>query len=274
MLGLWREFPPFLQSGPASEGHGKLVATASLETEADDLWIRVCRARAEYFKTHVGEMPRGILTLAHLDGVWPWGGLLALPATKIGPETWCYSTFGLTNSDLPARAVGDFKVARHRRSRVARSAWRLRRRKPQLPNSAFAGYGYEVAIVVRENVEWPIWLLRWIVDAEIIHEARILDLVRRSNGLTLRGVEVGDEDVLRTESVNVLIAKAQPPLPSGTQLPNGRMELLVATIITDDEADWSEKKEGSRLLSRLRDAGPGQVSSRVRESVLTPWAGP
>lgn len=68
--------------------------------------------------------------------------------------------------------------------------------------------------------------------------------------------------------VNVLIAKARTPLPVGTQLPNGKMEVLVATTITDEEMQWSMTNGRAELLQKLYDAGVGQISILGRASVI------
>ena len=58
------------------------------------------------------------------------------------------------------------------------------------------------------------------------------------------------------------------PLPPGTQLPNGKLELLVATVITDDEMQWSMENGREALLAKLIKSGVGQVSDRNRKSVF------
>ena len=70
------------------------------------------------------------------------------------------------------------------------------------------------------------------------------------------------------DSTFVLISKALPPLPVGTQLPAGKMEILVATVITPEEMHWSMKNGRGALLQKLREAGVGQVSKPGRESVV------
>jgi len=52
------------------------------------------------------------------------------------------------------------------------------------------------------------------------------------------------------------------PLPKGTQLPDGAMELLVMTTIITEEMRWSiSMREGrATLLERLCDTGSGQIS--------------
>jgi hypothetical protein len=78
-----------------------------------------------------------------------------------------------------------------------------------------------------------------------------------------RGEQIG---VGEGSSINVLIAKAQAPLPLGTTLPAGKMTLLVAVTITDEQTQWSMKDGRSALLNKLREGGIGQVSSLGRQS--------
>lgn len=46
------------------------------------------------------------------------------------------------------------------------------------------------------------------------------------------------------------------------------MDLLVATVITDDEMQWSMKNGRGALLAKLIESGVGQVSDRGRKSIL------
>ncbi|MFH7354092.1 suppressor of fused domain protein [Acinetobacter bereziniae] len=64
--------------------------------------------------------------------------------------------------------------------------------------------------------------------------------------------------------INVLIAKAQKPLPSAIKLPNGNMQFLVAIVITNEEMQWSMKNGRDALLNKLIDAGVEQISDRKR----------
>jgi hypothetical protein len=105
--------------------------------------------------------------------------------------------------------------------------------------------------------------MQWSANTEILNDAGILDRVEKYQGLTVQDIQVGEN-----ESINVLIAKAQRPLPMGMNLPNGKMDLLVATVITDDEMQWSIENGREALLSRLIESGVGQISDRNRKSVL------
>ena len=111
--------------------------------------------------------------------------------------------------------------------------------------------------------QWPLAFLQWAVSAEISKDVGLLSRVEQYGGLTVEKIVVGGGN-----SVNVLIDKAQWPLPTGTTLPAGRMQLLVAVTITDEEMEWSMKNGRRALLDRLREAGIGQISSLSRQSVV------
>lgn len=126
-----------------------------------------------------------------------------------------------------------------------------------------AGYGYELVVLTRGPAEWPLWLLQWAVQAELLNDAGIRNRIEKYNGLTVEEIRVGEN-----EFVNVLFANARPPLPTGTILPNGSMTVIVATVITDDEMNWSKSNGRDALLDRLYAAGVGQLSSRERKSAV------
>ncbi|KAF0805895.1 hypothetical protein A6D6_01951 [Alcanivorax xiamenensis] len=83
------------------------------------------------------------------------------------------------------------------------------------------------------------------------------------NGLTVQEVQVAEDDF-----VIVLISEARQPLPLGVDLSNGRMDLLVATVITDDEMEWFMGNGRGTLLDKLIAAGVGQVSEWDGKSIL------
>ena len=66
----------------------------------------------------------------------------------------------------------------------------------------------------------------------------------------------------------MLIAKAQKPLPTNLALPNGNMQFLIATVITDEEMQWSIENGRDALLKKLIDSGTGQISDRNRSSIV------
>jgi hypothetical protein len=130
---------------------------------------------------------------------------------------------------------------------------------PSVPGRA--GYGYEILVLTEGRPDWPLSFLQWAVNAENMHDVGLLDRVEKHEGLTVEDIAIGADG-----AVDVLIAKAQPPLPGPMQLPNGTMQLLVATTITPDEMTWSFDCGRPALLERLARAGLGQISVQGRAS--------
>jgi suppressor of fused protein SUFU len=241
--------------------HGE---AAMADPHADeDLWDKVYAARQAYFEASFGKLPDDILKLGRMTGVWPGGGLFVIPATRLGKGLWVYTTFGFTNPDMPTEVtVADVKLDSDGK-RLTRTEATLKKKEYIRPRSNRPGYGYEILIVARENARWPLGFLQWAANAEILNDADLLSRVEKHAGLTVEDIKVGDR-----AAINVLIAKAQPPLPADTMLPNGKMELLVATVITEDEMRWSIKNGRAALLAKLQKSGIGQVSVLNRASVL------
>ena len=237
---------------------------AAPEQQSDDVWQRVYSAREKFYADCIGELPSDILKIGHMFGVWPGGGLFAIPASKIGAACWAYSTFGFTNVDMPASTkVSNVSVETDDQGRVTKTAGTLEAKNRAAVPSDAAGYGYELMVLAREQSEWPLWVLQWAANAEILHDAGILERVTKYDGLTIDGVRSG-----QNESVNLLIAKAREPLPTGTVLPNGKMEILIATVITDAEMRWSMEHGRDALLDTLIASGLGQFSILDRASTV------
>lgn len=251
-----------------------LIGLTSLSTiscarqNQEDVWQNVYDTRTQYYEKNIGQLPNNILKIIHMSVVWPGGGLYVIPAEKIGKDIFVYSTFGFTNSDMPAQAtVSDVKVEKDHLGRTISSSVTLNSKLPTFTPSGAAGYGYELILLAREkNSEWPLWFLQWVAQAEILNDAGILEKVEKYNGLTIEAIQVGEN---ANDKINVLITKAQKPLPLGTQLPNGKMEFLVAIVITDEEMKWSMKNGRNELLNQLIKSGVGQISDRNRSSVIT-----
>lgn len=234
------------------------------EIDEDAFWQKVYDVRTSYFEENIGAFPQDILKMGNMTGVWPGGGLFVMPGDKLGKGLWVYTTFGLSNPDMPASTMmDDYKIETDEHGRASKYSGTLKGKEPAKMSDGSAGYGYEILLIARENAEWPLWFIQWSVNAEILNDAGILERVEKYNGLTVQEIQVGDN-----ESVNVLIAKAQKPLPAGTVLPNGRMALLVATVITEAEMKWSMENGREELLKKLIAAGVGQISDRHRDSVV------
>lgn len=238
--------------------------TSPTEIDNEEFWQRVYDARSSYYESNIGSFPQDILKMGNMTGVWPGGGLFVIHADKIGESIWVYTTFGMTNPDMPASTMlSDYTITKDDQDRVSSYSGTLKSKPKSNSPEGYAGYGYEMLLIAKENAEWPLWFMQWSVNAEILNDAGILERVEKYNGLTIQDIQVGE-----SESVNVLIAKAKKPLPTGVTLPNGKMEFLIATVITDDEMQWSMEHGRDALLEKLIRSGVGQVSDRNRSSVL------
>jgi hypothetical protein len=240
---------------------------AAEAAEADARWQAAYTARESWYQREFGRFPSDILKMRNLFGVWPGGGLYALPADHVAPGLWLYTTFGLSNPDMPARVVPTAVAEAHDAAgRVVQATGTLQAKAPGTvvePPPGAAGYGYEFALVARDSVQWPLWVLQWAANAELLHDAGLLARVEKHDGLTVQDIEIDDG-----RRVNLLIAKARAPLPPGATLPNGRMDLVVATVITAEEMHWSMEHGRGPLLDRLVAGGVGQVSELGRASVI------
>jgi len=238
--------------------------SATSQEQLDDLWQQVYSAREKFYIDHIGEIPSDILKIGHMFGVWPGGGLFVIAANKIETGCWAYSTFGFTNIDMPTSTkVSKVSVETDDLGRTIQTAGRLEAKNRTIAPSGAAGYGYELLVLARENEQWPLWILQWAANAEILNDAGILERVNKYGGLTIDGVRSGEN-----KSVNLLIAKAREPLPTATALPNGKMELLIATVITEAEMRWSIEHGCEALLDLLIKSGAGQFSLLDRVSTV------
>jgi hypothetical protein len=68
---------------------------------SEKLWLATYDARQKYFEKNLGPFPKDILKMANMTGVWPGGGLFVLPAQKLDKSLSVYTTFGLSNPDMP-----------------------------------------------------------------------------------------------------------------------------------------------------------------------------
>lgn len=242
-----------------------LVGAGAVAGEApgEKLWQQTYAARQSYFEDSVGPVPKDILKMLNMTGVWPGGGLFAIPAQKIDPKLTVFTTFGLTNPDMPAMTrVNDFELE-HAKGQATRASGKLVSKQPVAKLPGAAGYGYELLVVAPKDEQWPLNLLQWVVNTEIGNDVGFLKRVEQYGGLTVERISVG-----APMPINILIAKARAPLPTGVQLPAGKMEVLVATVITEDEMLWSKENGREALLQRLIQSGGGQVSRVNRSSAL------
>lgn len=239
------------------------IGANAAERSEEKLWQETYDARQKYFESTVGPLPNDILKMLNTSGVWPGGGLYVIPAPRVGSGMAIYTTFGFTNPDMPTTVrMADFKLNSEGK-RATRAAGRLEAKQPVPRRPGAAGYGYEIIVVAPAGLDWPLNLLQWAVNAELTNDVGFLDRVEKYHGLTVEQLDVG-----ASEPLNILVSKALPPLPVGTQLPAGKMEVLVITTISSAEMQWSMKNGRDTLLKRLHEAGVGQISKVGREGVV------
>lgn len=261
MKAIWERLRALRPLTAASE----TVNPASPQSSAEDaLWRSVYSSRESYYRANFGELPDNILKVAHLFGVWPGGGLFVIPANRIASGIWTYTTFGFSNPGMPPGvAVSDIKIEHDDLGRLKNVGATLQKKARATTAQGTAGYGYELVVLATEEAEWPLGILQWVTTAELLNDAGLLKRVEEYKGLTVEGIKVGED-----EEIDLLIARAQPPLPIGATLPNGKMEILIATTITTDEMKWSMEHGRDALLKRLVEAGVGQISRKNRKSIL------
>lgn len=261
-------------AGWAAKGEpAKLMGRGVFETQRNlqeaqtmdpngELWNQVYDARSAFFESTIGSLPNEILKMTSTTGIWPGGGLFVMPASRLGPDIWAYTTFGLTNPDMPTTVTADdVQIETDAEGRPLRVTGTLRPKVPAPSVPGSAGYGYEILMLTNGRAEWPISFLQWAVNNELVDDAGLLDRVERHAGLTVEEIEISPGG-----PINVIIAKARAPLPGPIQLPNGTMQLLVATSITTEEMKWSFDHGRPALLERLARAGIGQMSVLGRPS--------
>ncbi|NVJ51511.1 MAG: suppressor of fused domain protein [Gammaproteobacteria bacterium] len=234
------------------------------QSAKEQLWNQVYDARQAFVERHIGALPDDILKIVHLGGTWPGGGLFKFKATQLEGDYWVYMTFGLTNPDMPT-TVTPTDVEIDPEPGAESTSLRLVK-KEQVPSyPERIGYGYELMIITKGEQEWPLWLLQWAVEAELIGDVDFLGRVEQYQGLTVEDIKVGPSGF-----VNVLFQTAQAPLPSAIDLPAGKSPIIVATVITDDEMRWSQSNGRDKLFARLMQNQDGQVSDIQRPSIFHP----
>ncbi len=234
--------------------------------ETDRAWDDVYEARGRAYEAGFGKLPQDIQKLGNLTGVWPGGGLYIIPAPQVREGAAIYASFGLTNPDMPTTITIDELTAQagqDDQGRAFATQGTLVRKEKMPPVRDWPGYGYEIMIAAADNQEWPLWLLQWAVQAEILHDIGMRDRVEQYGGMTVESVSIAPD-----ASVHLLITKAQAPLMPGLVLPNGRADMIVITVITAEEMLWSKEHGREALLLQLQEAGVGQFSVLGRASVV------
>lgn len=217
----------------------------------------VIRAREAAYAEHFGALPEDILKMASLIGRWPGGGLYSLH----NGDHHIYITSGLSNPDIPALHA-DTHVNHDEQGRVSQVKTTLTSDGNTLPEN---GYGYEIMIVTEEDAEWPLAALQWAVHAEFDHNVGLLARVEQYDGVTVSDIPISD-----SQNINLFIHKAQAPWPEAFDLPNGRIPLLIITVIREDEMNWSLQNGRAALLAQLMVSPYKQISHLQRNSIEYP----
>ncbi len=231
--------------------------------EAEDAkWQAVYSAREKLYEKHIGPIPEYIQKMMNLTGVWPGGGLFQIPSSKINGAC-VTSSFGLTNADMPTSCTASNTKREQTGENTVSFSATLGSRTPRWVPPELAGYGYEILLLSKEPEPWAAGPVAWVVNAELLSDIDLLDRVNEIGGITAEEITLGDG-----RHADFLIERAIAPLPSTLQLPNGTMNLLVATRITREEMKLGMEKGGPALRELLTKAGIGQLSDLNRRSIV------
>jgi hypothetical protein len=215
----------------------------------EDAWTACDDARRAIYEGALGRMPDEVKKLMNLAAVWPGGCLVQFPSRSLGCEV--ASSFGLTSPDMPTTV----SVLSSSRSTTGAVAQQLAPRTPRPMRSGLAGYGYEMLVLSPRADLWPLMVLNWLVQREILEDLGLLERIEELGGVTAEDVRIGDEH----ERIDVLFAPVTGPLRGEWALPNGAMHWLVAIPITRREMQVSRAAGPAALLAELattREPGP------------------
>lgn len=218
------------------------------------VWDQVYTAREAVYVEYFGTIDGDVQKLMNLTGVWPGGCLVQIDAAR--HQLWVSSSFGLTNPDMPARArTEQVAIEEDSQGRATKYSIRLVGRPPRAVPAGWAGYGYEILLLTSEKEHWPVGFLNWAVQAEILNDMDLRRRVNKYGAMTVEDVSIGEGS-----SGDFLIAPIEQFAPTSVALPNGSMELLVATLITRPQMQYGMEKGGLALLAELNRTGHGQIS--------------
>ena len=250
-MSLWKKIMQVLGLATANN------AGAEIDENLADA---VIHARETAYAQYFGTLPADILKVANLAGRWPGGGIYKIASTgDDGRQRWIYISSGLANPGIPALS-GDSNLTHDGEGRLTGIHARMEAGSDFLPAN---GFGYEILVIAEEDADWPLALLQWAINAEFSHRIGLLDQVEQYQGVSVGDVALGDGN-----DADLLIQKAQAPLPASLHLPNGEIPLLVITTITKPELDWSLQYGRDALLQQLLASPVGQTSTLSRASVL------
>ena len=254
-MSFWNNILKTIGLGVASAG-----SAGSPPPESESLADAVLSARESAYREHFGPLPDDIMKMADLIGRWPGGGIYQIRRDTPDGSYWITLSSGLSNPDIPA-AESDTNIEHDEQGRPRHIHTTLHGSGHTLPAT---GYGYEILVITPERADWPLILLQWAIHAEFRHGIGLLERVEQYQGVTVSDIPIDDNG----NSVNLLIHKAQAPLPESLHLPNGHIPLLVMTTISHDEMNWSLQEGRQALLDALLASPTRQMSVLDRPSVV------
>lgn len=254
------------------EGWSFSLKTAYLDTddaeagrnERDEvIWNRVYEEREAFFVDHFGPTPQDINKLMTVH--WPGGGLFDFKEDCKLSGKRVQVTCGLSNPDMPSCAfVADFERVDNDGGNKTFNT-RLGRRVPAYVPPHWAGYGYEVGLILADPTDTDsMAVLTWVVENELNDCRDIFGKIAAHGGITVQDLRLFDGSFF-----DFLFMPAQTEsIPSTVRLSNGLMQMVIATRITRQERDFAKETSCGELLQKLIEAGVGQVTDLKRMSVI------
>ena len=216
-------------------------------------WDAVYAAREALYAQHLGKLEGDVQKLINMMGIWPGGCLVQLESPRHG--VWVTSSFGLTNPDMPATTTLESFEVQGEGTGDLKHQMQIASRPPRPIPVGIAGYGYEMLVFTRGKETWPLNFLDWAVQMEITRDVDFLKRMEKYGAVTIEDVSLGEHG-----AGDFIIAPLRQFAPHKMELPNGTMELLVATRITRAEMQLGAGGKGRELLERIVKRPGGQVS--------------
>eukprot|EP01112_Ceratiomyxa_fruticulosa_P015575 TRINITY_DN4596_c0_g1_i1.p1 TRINITY_DN4596_c0_g1~~TRINITY_DN4596_c0_g1_i1.p1 ORF type:complete len:293 (-),score=64.16 TRINITY_DN4596_c0_g1_i1:123-1001(-) len=215
-----------------------------------------------------------------LDTVfWPGGCFVEGPSSKSNLYFW--STFGLSSPVMPNEFDRHnlkkvYKVDKNNKRSQTISFDVTHQKDPLKVSPSLAGYGFEIVVVSKKNdrykkSNWPYLLFESFVEKIFFSKWNIFSGVEKFGSCTYQNIDFGRD--FPSENGSFLITPLDPTLlpceKSDFELPNGKLRILVASYITQDELEYALKGKGGQLLiEKFNESGFNyQISAPGRKSV-------
>ena len=234
----------------------------SNKKEEEKLWDKVYAERKVIWEKSFGAFPSEIQRLNNLMGIWPGGCLVQMFSRKLG-GLWVTSSFGLTNPDMPANIQSEYHRINNSKDGSVRYIQAISARVPKEIDKTRAGYGYEIAIITKEDGMWPYSFVNAIVQMEILNDIGLLEMVQEIGAVTIDRVKISE-----TDYGNFIIFEAPSNLINEFKLLNGKGKLLLGMAITDNEMNYVLLNGQKKLLELLTSIDSFPIGDLNRESIL------